>query len=131
MPTGTAPETGELHLLNVDQAACLRFAIIIRRSEAHEVTLDLGRYQTLDPHAGKRVAEEVAALDELGPDYPEADYRLIRTFATTADEGARVLAGNGSLTFRDAAAGRSQAIAESGFACDGIASFDVETLEVG
>lgn len=129
-PAGSAVASGELHQLSVDQAACLGFAIIIRRSEAEEVTLDLGRYQTLSPHAGTRLVEEIAGLDELGRDFPTTDYRLIRSFAEAADGSSRVLARNGYATFTDAAASRSQAITEAEAACHELAGFDVTTLRL-
>lgn len=126
-----APESGELHELTVDQAACLQFAIILDRSEAQAVSPDLGRRRTLDPLAGKRVADEIVALDDLGRDFPAADYRLIRTLSATADASARVLASIGKVTFRSAATGRSRTIAESADACRELADFDVETKAAG
>ncbi len=129
-PAASSVAAGELHRLSADQAACLRFAVIIRRSEAEEVTLDLGRYQTLNPQAGRRLLEEIARLDELGPDFPTTDYRLIRSFANAADASSRVVARNGYATFTDAAATRSQAIAEAEAACQGLAGFDATRLRV-
>jgi hypothetical protein len=42
------------HGLDVDQAACLDFGMVVARSDAVDLTLALGRFQGLDPAARPR-----------------------------------------------------------------------------
>ncbi len=126
-PTSTLLQV-ELHQLNDDQAACLRFGLIVRRSIARNVTADLGRYSTLDPHAARGLRLEVGAIDALGAAFPQADYHLIARFDDVADGGTAVLLRKDYATFRTAVSQRFGALAVAAQTCRQVAHFDSERL---
>lgn len=119
-----------LHGLDEDQAACLRFGLAIRRSDAMRLTLALGRYQSLDPAARPGLQRETDRVRQVSADYPTASYRLVAEFGDVAELGSAVLASHNPQDYRKAVTGRSAAIAEANEACAQIAGFDVATLAV-
>ena len=118
------------HDLTADQAACLRFGLIVHRSEAHELTLELGKYSTLDPDASLRLRDEIAELDRVGAEYPTADYRIVGSVADSADASALVLARGHVVTFQSAVAGRSAALARTAALCTDLTGVDTVNLQV-
>jgi len=129
-PTPDAPPALESHGLDADQAACLGFGLVMRRSDALQVTLGLGRYQGLDPDVLPPLTEEVSDLDDLAAGHPGADPRLIRAFDLVADNGAAVLDYDDQFDYRTSVTNRSGAASIAGEACLDVAEFDVRTLEV-
>lgn len=121
----------ESHGLDQDQAACLSYGMVIKRSEAIDLTLQLGKYQGLDPDAAADLQREIALVDLVSQEHPAVDTRLVRAFDDVASEGELVLASTDILTYRDAVTGRSAELAESRERCLQIADFDIETLAVG
>lgn len=129
-PPPSALPAVESHRLDEDQAACLGFGLVMRRSDALQVTLGLGRYQGLDPDVLPPLADEVSDLDDLPAAHPGADLRLIRAFDIVADNGAAVLEYDDQFEYRTAVTNRSGATASAGERCLEIADFDVRTLTV-
>jgi hypothetical protein len=118
----------ESHGLNRDQAACLSYGLVIKRSEAIDLTLQLGKYQALDPDAAASLQREIASVDLVSQEHPAVDTRLVRAFDDVAKEGELVLAATDILTYRGAVTGRSAELAESRETCLQIADFDIGTL---
>ena len=120
----------ESHGLDPDQAACLAFGLVIRHSDAVDLTLQLGKYQGLDPDAGLDLAREVADLVQIAPEHPVADIQLAKAFNDVAVEGLAVVAATDIPAYRSAVTGRSAEIAESEQACLEVAEFDVKALSI-
>jgi hypothetical protein len=121
---------GEHHQLTADQAACLRFGLVASRSDTRHLSMLLAAYSTLDPTAEKLLHAEVRDLDEIGGDFPEADFRLINSVSDAADADAVVLARVGTIVFRSAVNRRAQSLADADAACRDIAQFDTTSLRV-
>jgi hypothetical protein len=120
----------ESHRLDPDQAACLQFGLVMRRSTALRLTVALGRFQGLDPGVVPLLDDEVEALDAIASAHPEADQRLVAAFDEVARQGAAVLAYDDQLGYRTAVTNRSATAATARDECRDIAGFDVEELEV-
>jgi hypothetical protein len=124
-PTAVPERT---HQLTTDQATCLRFGFITRRSDARQLGTVLGSYSTIDPDAAVQLRSEVKGLDEISAENPNADYRLVGSIAASADAGAAVLLIGGLQGYREAVAERAQAIAQTAGLCRTLAGFDTSTL---
>jgi hypothetical protein len=132
---GTADEArpdgdGEHHQLTAEQAACLRFGLVTSRSDTRHLSLLLGSYSTLDPTAENLLHAEVRDLDEIGGDFPDADFRLINSVSDAADADAVVLARGGTIVYRSAVNRRAQSLTEAEAACRDLADFDTTSLRV-
>jgi hypothetical protein len=102
----------------------------MRHSRAVRLTLELGKYQGLDPDAGSELRREIDAIDVIPTEYPTADSALMQAFIDVAAEGEAVVASNDVLAYREAVTGRSAEIAESRQACLEVADFDVDSLDI-
>jgi hypothetical protein len=120
----------ETHQLTVDQAACLRFGLVTSRSDTSQLGLLLASYSTLDPGAADLLRSEIRELDEIGGDFPDADFRLVNSVAMAADADALVLARGNVITFRSVVNQRVEALSETEKVCRQVAGFDTTALDV-
>jgi len=115
--------------LTYDQATCLQFGLILKRTEAVIPAVSL---LGIDPTArdfGSRLPAEVAALDAVARDNPRADYRLVDIVARVADASALVLGHGSRLPLQDRVVLRADAANAAHSACRTMADFDSRQLE--
>ncbi len=69
---------------------------------------------------------ELAAVDAIAANYPEADYRIIDAFADVGDESAALLAGNATYinSVSESLGHRKEAVSAARDVCLEVAGFD-------
>lgn len=118
------------HGLDADQAACLDFGLVLRRSEERTVNLSLGSYIGLDSEVRAQLDQELDRLVQIDAAHPAAAARLVTAIDEVADESAAVLAASDVGAYRTTVTGRAGAIAAARAECSELAGFDVVALEV-
>lgn len=120
----------ETHGLTADQAACLDVALVMNRAAALDLEVRLGKYQALDPVAGRDLRTEIVQLDAIPRHHPEADRRLVDSMLQIADEGSAVIAARDVLAYRESVTGWAATNADTRRLCLEVADFDIERVAI-
>jgi hypothetical protein len=113
----------QTHGLTEDQAACFAFS----RVELRFSTLVIASGEDFVGPRSDALAAEVNQLDQLGTDYPGADYRLIVAFHEIGDASIRLAAAINTIQGRDLLSQRSGLLSAAYDACADLARFDARS----